>query len=243
VAVSTGGSPPSPALLSRLDRLGFDVTHLYGLTETFGPIAINEWQPQWDELDVEQQSALRARQGVGNVIAEPLRVTDPEGHDVPRDGRTIGEILARGNDVMLGYYRDDEATAAVTLDGWFRTGDLAVHHPDGYVEIRDRAKDIIISGGENIASVEVERVIDAHPDVLESAVVGAPHDKWGEVPVAFVTLRRGASVSADDLAAHVRSELAGFKVPREFRFAELPKTSTGKIQKQLLRRTAQGDPP
>jgi fatty-acyl-CoA synthase len=243
VAVSTGGSPPSPALLSRLDRLGFDVTHLYGLTETFGPIAINEWQPQWDELAADEQSALRARQGVGNVIAEPLRVTDPEGRDVPRDGRTMGEILARGNDVMLGYYRDDEATAAVTLDGWFRTGDLAVHHPDGYVEIRDRAKDIIISGGENIASVEVERVIDAHPGVLESAVVGAPHDTWGEVPVAFVTLRRGASVSADDLAAHVRSELAGFKVPREFRFAELPKTSTGKIQKQVLRRTAQGDPP
>ncbi len=243
VAVQTGGSPPSPALLSRLDRLGFDVTHLYGLTETFGPIAINEWQPQWDELEDEAQSALRARQGVGNVIAEPLRVTDPEGRDVPRDGRTIGEILARGNDVMLGYYRDDDATAAVSLDGWFRTGDLAVHHPDGYVEIRDRAKDIIISGGENVASVEVERVIDAHPDVLESAVVGAPHEKWGEVPVAFVTLRRGASVSAGELETHVRSELAGFKVPREWHFADLPKTSTGKIQKQDLRRTAIGDPP
>jgi fatty-acyl-CoA synthase len=236
VAVQTGGAPPSPALLSRLDGLGFDVTHLYGLTETFGPSAINEWKPEWDALDPERQSALRARQGVGNCIADPLRVADPEGRDVPRDGTTVGEILARGNDVMLGYYRDDAATAAVTADGWFRTGDLAVHHPDGYVEIRDRAKDIIISGGENIASVEVERVIDAHPDVLESAVVGAPDEKWGEVPVAYVTLRRGASVAPEELAAHVREHLAGFKVPREFRFSELPKTSTGKIQKQVLRR-------
>ena len=235
VQVQTGGSPPSPTLLGRMDRLGLDVTHLYGLTETFGPIGINEWQPQWDGLAAEEQAALRARQGVGNVIAEPLRVVDGTGVDVPRDAETIGEIVARGNDVMLGYYRDDAATAAVDLAGWFRTGDLAVQHPDGYVEIRDRAKDIIITGGENVASVEVERVIDAHPDVIESAVVGVPDERWGEIPVAFVTARAGSALSGDEVAAYVREHLAGFKVPRAVHFRELPKTSTGKIQKQKLR--------
>ena len=172
VHVDTGGAPPSPALLARLDPLGFDVTHLYGLTETFGPIAINEWQPEWDELDADARSRLRARQGVGNLIAQPLRVLDADGNDVPADGETIGELAARGNDVMLGYYRDEEATAAVTRSGCFLTGDLGVMHPDGYVEIRDRSKDVIISGGENIASVEVEQVLDSHPAVVESAVVG-----------------------------------------------------------------------
>jgi fatty-acyl-CoA synthase len=235
VQVQTGGSPPSPTLLARMDGLGMDVTHLYGLTETFGPIGINEWQSAWDALDADEQAALRARQGVGNVIAEPLRVVDEAGRDVPRDGRTIGEIVARGNDVMLGYYRDVEATAAVDLAGWFRTGDLAVHHPDGYVEIRDRAKDIIITGGENVASVEVERTIDSHPDVVESAVVGVPDEQWGEVPVAFVTARPGADLSAEQVSAHVREHLAGFKVPKQVHFRELPKSSTGKIQKQVLR--------
>ena len=243
VTVQTGGSPPSPTLLARMDRLGMDVTHLYGLTETFGPIGINQWQTRWDDLPTEEQATLRARQGVGNVIAEPLRVADDRGVDVAPDGRTVGEILARGNDVMLGYYRDDEATAEVDLDGWFRTGDLAVMHPDGYVEITDRAKDVIITGGENVASVEVERVLDAHPDVVESAVVAAPDERWGEVPVAFVTLRPGASVTAEDLGEHVRRHLAGFKVPRRVEFGDLPKTSTGKIQKQVLRREIRSDPP
>lgn len=237
VAVQTGGSPPSPTLLARMDELGMDVTHLYGLTETFGPIGINEWQSQWDGLDGAEQARLRARQGVGNVIAEPLRVVDEQGLDVPRDGATPGEIVARGNDVMLGYYEDDAATDAVTRDGWFRTGDLAVMHPDGYLEITDRAKDVIITGGENVASVEVERVIDAHPDVVESAVVGAPDDRWGEVPVAFVTKRPGSPLTEAEVAAHVRVHLAGFKVPKRVHFADLPKTSTGKIQKQALRRT------
>jgi fatty-acyl-CoA synthase len=240
IAVQTGGSPPSPTLLARLDELGMDVTHLYGLTETFGPLAINEWQSQWDGLDTAAQAALRARQGVGNCIAEPLRVVDGNGADVPRDGAAVGEIVARGNDVMLGYYRDPDATDAVTLGSWLRTGDLAVHHADGYVEIKDRAKDIIITGGENVASIEVERVIDAHPDVIESAVVGLADDRWGEVPVAFVTVRPGATLDAEDVVTHVRAHLAGFKVPREVRFIELPKTSTGKIQKQVLREIAQG---
>jgi fatty-acyl-CoA synthase len=235
VQVSTGGAPPSPALLARLKTLGMDVTHLYGLTETFGPVAVNEWQPEWDDLEGGDAARLRARQGIGNVIAAPLRVLDPEGADVPADGLTIGELAIRGNDVMLGYYRDEAATAAVTRSGCFLTGDLAVKHPDGYVEIRDRSKDIIISGGENIASVEVERAIDAHPAVVESAVVGMPDSVWGEVPVAFVTVRNGETLTEQQIIEHVRNHLARFKAPRKVVFTRLPKTSTGKIQKNVLR--------
>ena len=238
VHVDVGGAPPSPALIGRLGPLGLDVTHLYGLTETFGPIAINEWQPEWDGLGAGERDRLRARQGVGNIVARPLRVLDGDGVDVPADGATVGELAVEGNDVMLGYYRDEAATVAVTRSGCFLTGDLAVRHPDGYVEIRDRRKDVIISGGENIASVEVERVLDEHPAVLECAVVGAPDETWGEVPVAFVTLREGAEVDADDLRAFLRERIAGFKVPRRIEFVALPKTSTGKIQKNVLRQRA-----
>jgi fatty-acyl-CoA synthase len=235
VHVDTGGAPPSPTLLQRLESLGFDVTHLYGLTETFGPVAVNVWQPEWDELDPPEAARLRARQGISNIVARPLRVLDAAGVDVPPDARTIGEIAVSGNDVMLGYYQDDDATAAVTRSGCFLTGDLGVMCPDGYVEIRDRAKDVIISGGENIASVELERAIDTHPDVVESAVVGVPDPKWGEVPIAFVTRRSGATVTEVELMAYLRARLAGFKVPKAITFAELPKTSTGKIQKNVLR--------
>jgi fatty-acyl-CoA synthase len=239
VHVSTGGAPPTPALLARLEPMGMAVTHLYGLTETFGPVAVNEWQPQWDALDGGDAARLRARQGIGNIIAAPLRVLDPAGADVPADGQTIGELAIRGNDVMLGYYRDEAATAAVTRSSCFLTGDLAVRYPDGYVEIRDRSKDIIISGGENIASVEVERAIDAHPAVVESAVVGMPDDVWGEVPVAFVTVRDGEPLTEQQVIEHVRSHLARFKSPRKVVFADLPKTSTGKIQKNVLRARVQ----
>ncbi len=235
VHVDTGGAPPSPALLGRLTPLGFDVTHLYGLTETYGPVAVNVWQPEWDALPGAEAARLRARQGVGNIVANPLRIIDESGADVPRDGETIGEIAARGNDVMLGYYNDDEATAAATRSGHFLTGDLGVMHPDGYIEIRDRAKDVIISGGENIASVEVEKVIDSHPEVMESAVVGAPDEKWGEVPVAFITTRTGSEITPEELTRFLRERMAGFKVPRTMVFEELPKTSTGKIQKNVLR--------
>ena len=234
VHVNTGGAPPSATLLARMEAMNFAVTHLYGLTETYGPLAINEWQPEWNELPQDEQATLRARQGAPNIIARALRVLDEQGHDVPADGETIGEIAVSGNDVMLGYYRDDEATREVTRSGCFLTGDLAVMHPDGYVEIRDRSKDIIISGAENIASVEVEQVLDSHPSVVESAVVGMPHQRWGEVPIAFVTLRKD-DLDADALNRYVRERLARYKVPKRFEFGELPKTSTGKIQKNVLR--------
>jgi fatty-acyl-CoA synthase len=208
VQVQTGGAPPSPALIARMAGAGLQVTHLYGLTETYGPVAINDWHPDWNAKPPAEQALLQARQGVGNVIAERLRVVDPDGQDVPADGATIGELVCRGNDVMLGYYRDEEATAAADLGGWFRTGDLAVMHPDGYAEIRDRAKDIIISGGENISTIEVEDVLYGHPAVLEAAVVARPDEKWGETPYAFVMLKPGSEpVGADDLIAFCRNGL------------------------------------
>jgi fatty-acyl-CoA synthase len=238
VHAQTGGAPPSPTLLARMTELNIDVTHLYGLTETFGPIAINDWQSAWDELPTAMRAAMKARQGVGNVISERLRVVDMEGRDVPNDGRTIGEVVVQGNAVMLGYYRDDDANDAADFDGWLRTGDLGVLHSDGYLELRDRAKDVIISGGENIASVEVERMIDSHPGVIESAVVAAPDPTWGEVPVAFVTPSPNVVVSADDIIDYVREHLAHFKAPKWVVFGELPKTSTGKIRKNVLREQA-----
>ena len=237
VQVATGGAPPSPALLARMAELNFDVTHLYGLTETYGPAAICEWKPEWDDLDAAEQARLKARQGVANLVSLPLRVLGADGQDVPADGETVGEVLLRGNNVMLGYYRDDEATAQATHEGWFRTGDVAVMHPDSYVELRDRSKDVIISGGENIASIEVEQALDTHPAVLESAVVAAPDEKWGETVAAFVTLRPGAEVTEQELIEHVRGQIARFKAPRRIRFGALPKTGTGKIQKFVLRDT------
>ncbi len=181
------------------------------------------------------QARRNARQGVGNVITSGLNVFDEDGNEVPADGQTIGEIVLRGNNVMLGYYRDEDATRAATLNGWFRTGDLGVKHPDGYIELKDRAKDIIITGGENVASVEVERVLVEHPAVLEAAVVGRPDEKWGEIPVAVVVLRQGTTATAAELMEFVRGRIAHFKAPKEIRFEELPKTSTGKIQKHVLR--------
>jgi fatty-acyl-CoA synthase len=218
--------------------LNLEVTHLYGLTETFGPVMVNVWQPEWDGLPRDEVDRLKARQGTPNIAATLPRVVDATGADVPADGQTSGELVLRGNGIMLGYYRDQEATDAADLDGWFRTGDIAVQHPDGYVEIRDRLKDVIISGGENIASVEVERVLDSHPDVIQSAVVGRPHPFWGEEPVAFVTTRAGSGVTSADLVAWARERLAGYKVPKQVLFGELPRTSTGKIRKNELRAQA-----
>ena len=238
VQAGTGGAPPTPAILTRMAELGIDVTHLYGLTETFGPAVICEWRNEWSTLPMAEQGRIKARQGVGNVIAQELRVVDGGGRDVPADAATLGEIALRGNNVMLGYYRDDEATQRAAPDGWFRTGDLGVMHPDRYVEIRDRAKDIIISGGENVASLEVERALAAHAAVMEAAVVAGPDAKWGEVPVAFVTLKPGAAVDEAQLIAHARNLLAHFKAPKRIVFGDLPKNATGKIQKFVLRERA-----
>ena len=239
VRVAVGGAPPSPSLLARLADLNLHATHLYGLTESYGPAVICEWRPEWGSLPAAEQARRKARQGVANVASAPLRVVDAAGRDVPADGVTPGEVVLRGNVVMIGYYRDPAATAAATLErpdgAWFRTGDVGVVHPDGYMEVRDRAKDVIISGGENIASIEVEQILARHPDVLESAVVGAPDEVWGEVPVAFVALRRGADATEAELIDFVRDAIARFKAPKRIIFGDLPKTSTGKIRKYVLR--------
>ena len=236
IHIATGGAPPSPALMERFAALGIEITHLYGLTESFGPVVICDWKAEWDELPAERRAQLKARQGVGNVIAQPVRVVGPHGSDVPADGETLGEIVLRGNDLMLGYFKDPEATAAAVPDGWFHTGDLGVMHPDGYVELRDRLKDVIISGGENIASVEVEQAVASHPAVLEVAVVARPDRRFGERPVAFVRLVPGGEASEAEIIEHVRTRLARFKAPSEVVFrSELPRTATGKIQKFVLR--------
>ncbi|MEQ3550027.1 acyl--CoA ligase family protein [Pseudonocardia nematodicida] len=241
VRVATGGAPPSPAILRRMAELGFEVTHLYGLTETFGPAMICDWQSEWNDLDSDAQARMKARQGVANMISCAARVITDDGTDAPADGETTGQIALRGNNVMLGYLRDDQATRDAAPDGWFRTGDIGVMHPDGYVELRDRAKDVIISGGENIASVEVEQAIADHPAVLEVAVIAVPDERWGEVPAAYVTLHEGATVTAEEIVEHVRGRLARFKAPKRVEFGELPKTSTGKVQKYVLRERATQD--
>jgi len=238
VRFGTGGAAPTPAILARAAELGIEVTHLYGLTETFGPAVLCEWRSEWSALPISEQARLKARQGVGNAISEPVRVVAPDGSDVAADGRTMGEIAIRGNNLMLGYYRDEEATRRAAPDGWFRTGDLGVMHPDGYFELKDRSKDIIISGGENISSLEVESVLASHPAVLEVAVVAAPDPKWGEVPVAFAVLKAGHQATEQALIEHVRAQLAHFKTPKAVVFGELPKTASGKIQKYVLRERA-----
>jgi len=233
---TTAGAPPSPTVIGQMTALGADLIHLYGLTETYGPHTVCEWQPAWADESGENQARLMARQGVAMVIADPIRVVDDDMNDVPRDGETMGEVVMRGNNVMKGYYADPEATATAFRGGWFHSGDLAVWHPDGYIELRDRSKDIIISGGENISTIEVEQAIVSHPAVLECAVVAVPHEKWGERPKAFVILKAGESATEDELIEHVRDRLARFKAPDVVDIiAELPKTSTGKIQKFVLR--------
>jgi fatty-acyl-CoA synthase len=236
VTITTAGAPPSPTTIAEMERTGFKVVHVYGLTETYGPFTVCQPQPHWVGLPADQRAALQARQGVGMIQAEGLRVVDEKMTDVLPDGETMGEIVMRGNTVMAGYYCDPEATAEAFRGGWFHSGDLGVMHPDGYIELRDRAKDIVISGGENISTIEVEQALMSHPCVLEAAVIGVPDDKWGERPKAFVVLRPGTTATAADLTAHVRTRIAGYKAPRDIDITvKLPKTSTGKIQKYMLR--------
>ncbi|MFW8634147.1 AMP-binding protein [Cribrihabitans pelagius] len=241
VEVFTAGAPPAPATLSKIEDLGFNITHVYGLTETFGHVTECCWKDkEWGGLDRASIAARKARQGVAMPMMEPVAVRGSDLSILPMDGQSQGEIVLRGNSVMKGYYKNPEATAEAFKGGYFNSGDIAVQHPDGYVQIADRAKDIIISGGENISSVEVEGVLMAHPDVNLAAVVAKPDEKWGEVPCAFVELKPGAEPDAAALIAFARETLAGFKTPKEVLFQELPKTSTGKIQKFELRKIARG---
>jgi fatty-acyl-CoA synthase len=235
----TAAAPPPQAVLAAMKEAGFEVTHLYGLTETYGPAAVNEWREEWDALDGPAQAEKKARQGVRYCVLDDLDVIDPVTMEpVPRDGETMGEVMFRGNIVMKGYLKSKHASDAAFHGGWFHSGDLGVMHKDGYIQLKDRSKDIIISGGENISSIEVEDALFKHPKVRAAAVVARPDDKWGETPCAFVELREGASATAEELIAWSRDNLAHFKCPRHVVFVELPKTSTGKIKKFVLREMA-----
>ncbi len=240
VEVATGGAAPPSAVIAAMESMGFRVTHLYGLTESYGPATLCAWQADWDGLALEERALLMARQGVAYPTLDGLMVADSETlTPVPKDGKTMGEVMLRSNTVMKGYLMNPKATEEAFRGGWFHTGDLAVWHPDGYIEVKDRSKDIIISGGENISSLEIEEVLYRHPAVMEAAVVAKPDEKWGEVPCAFVTLKPGAArVAAEDIIQWSRDNLAHFKVPKYVVFGPLPKTSTGKIQKYLLRERA-----
>jgi fatty-acyl-CoA synthase len=235
----TAAAPPPEAVLAGMKEAGFNVTHLYGLTETYGPAVVNDWHAEWDALDRAAQAQKKARQGVRYLPLEALEVMDPETmKPVPRDGETLGEVMFRGNVVMKGYLRNKAATDKAFAGGWFHSGDLGVMHPDGYIQLKDRSKDIIISGGENISSIEVEDALYKHPAVQAAAVVAKPDEKWGETPCAFVELKPGKSATTDELVKWCRDNLASYKCPRTIVFAELPKTSTGKIQKFKLREMA-----
>jgi fatty-acyl-CoA synthase len=235
VTAIVAAAPPSPTLLGRMSELNFHVVHVYGLTETYGPITVCPEPEGFAELPVEQRAKFLARQGQAYISSDLVRVVDDEMHDVPRDGATMGEVVMRGNNVMSGYFDDQTATGTAFKGGWFHSGDLAVWHPDGNIELRDRGKDVIISGGENISSIEVEQAISAHPAVLECAVIGIPHPHWGERPKAYVTLNDGAAATPEEIIAFCRDRLAHYKCPDAVEFGPLPKTSTGKIQKFVLR--------
>jgi len=239
VQIATGGAAPPSAVIAQMAAMGFAVTHLYGLTESFGPSTVCMWQPELDTMPIDARSAFMARQGVNTPMLEEATVRDPATlAPVPADGATMGELMLRGNTVMMGYLKNPAATAEAFAGGWFHTGDLAVQHPDGYVEVKDRAKDIIISGGENISSLEIEEALYKHPAVMEAAVVAKPDERWGETPHAFVTLKPAAAATEADIIAWCRTHLAHYKCPRHVTFAPLPKTSTGKIQKFELRNKA-----
>ncbi|MGE3150188.1 MAG: acyl-CoA synthetase [Pseudorhodoplanes sp.] len=239
VQFATAAAPPPEAVLAAMKAAGFNVTHVYGLTEVYGPAVVNEWHNEWDTLSPGEQAAKKARQGVRYHMLEGLDVMDPDTmRPVPRDGETIGEVMMRGNVVMKGYLKNKVATDKAFAGGWFHSGDLGVTYPDGYIQLKDRSKDIIISGGENISSIEVEDALYKHPSVATAAVVAKPDEKWGETPCAFIELKPGAQATADELVVWCKKNLAGYKVPRTIVFADIPKTSTGKIQKFKLREMA-----
>jgi fatty-acyl-CoA synthase len=235
ITVCAAGAPPSPTLLGQLQDLGFRPTHIYGLTETYGPHTICEWHAEWDALPAGEQARLRSRQGQAYVQADLVRVVDDDMNDIPLDGETMGEVVMRGNNVMKGYFDQPEATTEAFRGGWFHSGDIAVWHPDGYIELRDRKKDIIISGGENISTIEVEQCVARHPAVLECAVVAVPDEKWGERPKAYVTLKPGEDATEQEIIDFCKQHIARFKCPAAIEFGDLPKTSTGKVQKYVLR--------
>jgi fatty-acyl-CoA synthase len=235
VTVTVAGAPPSPTLLGQLKELNIRPIHVYGLTETYGPYTICAWHSEWDRLPHAEQARLLARQGQANVVSDRVRVVDGAMGDVPRDAETLGEVVMHGNNVMKGYYQDQQATAKAFAGGWFHSGDIGVWHPDGYIELRDRAKDVIISGGENISTIEVEQTVAQHPAVMECAVVAIPDEKWGERPKAFVTLKPEQTATEQEIIIFCRQRLAHFKCPVAVEFGPLPKTSTGKIQKYVLR--------
>jgi fatty-acyl-CoA synthase len=235
----TAAAPPPEAVLAAMSEAGFNVTHVYGLTETYGPAVVNEWHMEWDALEPGPRAAKNARQGVRYAPLDGLTVMDPTTMvRVPADGHTLGEVMFRGNIVMKGYLKNAKATEEAFEGGWFHSGDLGVLHPDGYIQLKDRSKDIIISGGENISSIEVEDVLFKHPAVSHAAVVAKPDDKWGETPCAFIELKPGATATAEEIIKFCRANLASYKCPRHVVFGEIPKTSTGKIQKYKLRDTA-----
>ncbi len=235
IRVFTGGAPPSPTVIREMEKLNIEVVHIYGLTETYGPHTICEWQDPFDAQGEEHRFRMKARQGVANITAHEQRVVDEQMNDVTPDASQMGEVVMRGNNVMKGYYQDPEATAKAFRGGWFHSGDIGVLHADGYIELRDRSKDIIISGGENISSIEVENTLYRHPDVLEAAVIAVPDAKWGEVPKAFIVPKPGRTPSEEEIIEFCRREMAHFKAPKQVEFGELPKTSTGKIKKFVLR--------
>jgi fatty-acyl-CoA synthase len=235
VRLFTAGAPPSPTIIAQMAELNFELTHVYGLTETYGPFTVNVRPPGFDELPPEERARLQSRQGVPNVVAGEVAVVDDKVARVPADGETLGEVVMRGNVVMKGYYENEEATQEAFAGGWFHSGDVGVMHADGQIELRDRKKDIIISGGENISTIEVEQAVMSHPAVMEAAVIAIPDERWGEVAKAFVVLKPGRQASEEEIIAHCRTRLARFKVPKAIEFGDLPKTSTGKIQKFVLR--------
>jgi fatty-acyl-CoA synthase len=235
----TAAAPPPEAVLAEMREAGFNVTHVYGLTEVYGPAVVNEWKDEWNALDSAAQAQKKARQGVRYVPLEGLAVMDPATmQDVPADGETLGEVVFRGNVVMKGYLKNKEATLEALTGGWFHSGDLGVMHPDGYIQLKDRSKDIIISGGENISSIELEDVLYKHPAIQAASVVAKPDDRWGETPCAFIELKPGHAATAEEIIAYCRQHVAHYKTPRHVVFGELPKTSTGKIQKYILREMA-----